>query len=66
MVEDFSTQFSLLYLPMKYLAIISRHPVYIGYIQLMALKMTKNEIKNVIFCQVNNYLFLSNYYNKIL
>jgi len=29
MVEDFSTQFSSLYLPMKYLAIISRHPVYI-------------------------------------
>ena len=29
MIEDFSTQFSSLYLPMKYLAIISRHPVYI-------------------------------------
>ena len=30
-VEDFSTQFSPLYLPIKYLAIIiSRHPVYIG------------------------------------
>jgi len=28
-VEDFSTQFSPLYLPMKYLAIISRHPIYI-------------------------------------
>ena len=27
MLEDFSTQFSLFYLPMKYLAIISRHPV---------------------------------------
>jgi len=31
MVQDFSTQFSPLYLPMKYLAIISRHPVYICY-----------------------------------
>ena len=29
MIKDFSTQFSPLYLPMKYLAIISRHPVYI-------------------------------------
>ena len=29
MVEDFSTQFNSLYLLMKYLAIISRHPVYI-------------------------------------
>jgi len=29
MVEDFSTSFNLLYLPMKYLAIISRYPVYI-------------------------------------
>ena len=28
MVEDFSTQFSPLYLPMKYLAIISRHLVH--------------------------------------
>ena len=28
MVEDFSTQFSPLYLSMKYLAIISGHPVY--------------------------------------
>jgi len=28
MVEDFSIQFSPLYLFMKYLAIISRHPVY--------------------------------------
>jgi len=28
MIEDFSTQFSSLYLPMKYLAIISKHPVY--------------------------------------
>jgi len=28
MVEDFSTQFNPLYLPMKYLVIISRHPVY--------------------------------------
>jgi len=28
MVEDFSIQFSPLYLLMKYLAIISRHPVY--------------------------------------
>ncbi|EGI67575.1 hypothetical protein G5I_03835 [Acromyrmex echinatior] len=28
MVEDFSTQISPLYLPMKYLTIISRHPVY--------------------------------------
>jgi len=31
-VEDFSTQFSLLYLSMKYLAIIFRHPVYVQYI----------------------------------
>ena len=31
MVEDFSTQFSPLYLPMKHLAIISRHPVKIDY-----------------------------------
>jgi len=29
MVEDFSIQFSPLYLPMKYLVIISRHPVYV-------------------------------------
>jgi len=29
MVKDFSTQFSPLYLLMKYLAIISRYPVYI-------------------------------------
>jgi len=29
MIEDFLIQFSSLYLPMKYLAIISRHPVYI-------------------------------------
>jgi len=28
MIEDFSTQFSPLYLSMKYLAIISRHSVY--------------------------------------
>jgi len=28
MVEDFTRQFSPLYLSMKYLAIISRHPVY--------------------------------------
>jgi len=27
-IEDFSTQFRPLYLPMKYLTIISRHPVY--------------------------------------
>ena len=31
MVEDFSIQFSSFYLPMKYLAIISRHPVYKDY-----------------------------------
>jgi len=29
MIEDFSTQFNQLYLLMKYLAIISRHPVYV-------------------------------------
>jgi len=29
MVEDFSTQFSSLNLPMKYLAIMSRHPEYV-------------------------------------
>jgi len=29
MVKDFSTQFSPLFLFMKYLAIISRHPVYL-------------------------------------
>jgi len=28
MIEDFSTQFNPLYLLMKYLAIIFRHPVY--------------------------------------
>jgi len=28
MIEDFSTQFNPFYLSMKYLAIISRHPVY--------------------------------------
>jgi len=33
MVEDFSTQFSLLYLPMKYLAIISRYPVYVACLE---------------------------------
>jgi len=30
MVEDFSTQFSSLYLPMKYLVIISKHSIYIS------------------------------------
>jgi len=30
MVKDFSIQFSPLYLSMKYLAIISRHPVYMS------------------------------------
>jgi len=29
-IEDFLTQFSPLYLPMKYLAIFSRHPIYTG------------------------------------
>jgi len=29
MEEDFSIQFSSLYLPMKYLAIILGHPVYV-------------------------------------
>ena len=33
-VEDFSTQFSPFYLSMKYLAIISRRPVYLTYMYL--------------------------------
>jgi len=35
MIEDFSIQFSQLYLPMKYLVIISRHSVYISTVRIM-------------------------------
>jgi len=39
-VEDFSTQFSPFYLSMKYLAIISRYPVYIETYELEKKEIT--------------------------
>jgi len=49
MVENFSIQFSPLYMPMKYLAIISRHPVWIYDIHEEELKNNQNYLKNVFF-----------------
>ena len=61
MVKDFSIQFSSIYLPLKYLTIIFRHPVYIdfstqnGYIY-------HNFLCSKIFLNIEYKLIFNHYY----
>ena len=57
MVQDFSTQFNPLYLLMKYLAIISRHPVYVNNYRRFDHKMLEIQLSTADYVVMKFYIW---------